>query len=107
MIYPENREFGITEKNKLIICNIFAKYLTNQQVIIYGSRAKGKFDKASDVDLAIKGSPISNYLLSEIADDIDESDFPYLCDIQHISQIKNQNLIDHINRVGKKFYEKD
>lgn len=37
---------------------------------------------------------------------IDESDFPYLCDLQYLEEIKNPHLLKHIQRIGKVFYRK-
>jgi len=99
-------KFGLSAAQYEIISNILDKYLDNEQsVIIYGSRAKGNYEQGSDLDLAIKGNHKKN-ILGSLIDEIDESNFPYLCDITYLNKIENQNLKDHINRVGKIFYER-
>ena len=41
------------------INSIFAKYKQIDQVIVYGSRAKGNYKKGSDIDLVIKGRDLN------------------------------------------------
>lgn len=98
-------EFGLTQSNIDILISIFNKYLLSGEVIIYGSRVKGNYTPQSDVDLVIKGNDSNNRQnLAEIMEAIEESDLPYLVDIQYFENIKNTELIEHINRVGKVFY---
>ena len=67
-----------------------------KKIILFGSRAKGTNQKASDIDLAIDGdAKKAYYLLNE------ESSLPYFFDVLNLSKIKNQNLLNHIKRVGK------
>ena len=67
-----------------------------KKIILFGSRAKGTNQKSSDIDLAIDGDEKkAYYLLNE------ESPLPYFFDVLNLSKIKNQNLIEHIKRVGK------
>lgn len=64
--------------------------------IIFGSRAKNTYKKGSDVDIAIVGDERRlSYILNE------ESNLPYYFDVINLEKIKNENLIEHINRVGK------
>jgi uncharacterized protein len=65
--------------------SIFSCYPEIDQVILYGSRAKGIFREGSDID---------DLLL------------PYSLDISLFSVIDNPDLIHHINRVGKVIYQK-
>ncbi len=99
--------FGLTSKQAKLLQACFAEYLTSGSVIVYGSRAKGNFTPRSDIDLVIRHAKTNDYrLLACIQDEIDESNFPYLCDIQYFENIKNASLIFHIEKVGKLFYQK-
>jgi len=49
-----------------------------EQVLVYGSRAKGNFREGSDIDLTLQGKDLNNTLLSEIKLEIDELNMPYL-----------------------------
>ena len=98
--------FGLLPKEYQIISRILEKYLlSSQSVVVYGSRAKGNYKETSDIDLVIKGD-YKKDIIGNLLDEIDESNFPYLCDISYFEKITSQNLKEHINRVGKVFYEK-
>ena len=86
--------------------NIFEKYSNINKVILYGSRAKGTNTKRSDIDLVIANSQLDRFTLSNIKSEIEESDIPNLVDIQLLEEIDNQELLDHINRVGKVVYSR-
>ena len=98
--------WGLTIAQESILKNIFKDYLPKGKVIIYGSRAKGSFHAKSDIDLAISGHVNDDrHLIAKIKEAIDESDIPYLCDIQYLEQIKNPHLKDHIQRRGQILYQ--
>lgn len=100
------KDFGLNETSTRIIQSVFSKYQQIEKVILYGSRAKGNFNDRSDVDMVICDSKIDRHLLGKIVFDINNSNFPYTVDIQIFENLKNQNLIEHIKRVGKIFYKK-
>ncbi|SCA63012.1 hypothetical protein SCG7109_AH_00010, partial [Chlamydiales bacterium SCGC AG-110-M15] len=43
---------------------------------------------------------------SKISDDLDELMSPYIFDLSISDQISNQDLLDHISRVGITIYQK-
>lgn len=47
--------FGISDKSYKLIYNTFTKIPDVEEVIVFGSRAKGTFKNGSDIDFAIKG----------------------------------------------------
>ena len=75
-------------------------------VRLYGSRAKGNYHNGSDIDLSIKGDRVSFSQLLKIEMELDDLLLPYKIDISLFRQIKNKDLINHINRVGIDFYRK-
>jgi predicted nucleotidyltransferase len=99
-------QFGLTESQITNLQNIFAKYPEVNQVIVYGSRAKGNFSERSDIDLIIKDSKISRTIINKIMLDFEESNIPFIVELQNYDNLKNLELIDHINRVGKIIYER-
>jgi len=99
-------KFGLSEDNIDKINGIFAKYKQIDEVILYGSRAMATNRDGSDIDLAIKGSDLNISILSKINSDLDDLLLPYKFDISNLSQIKNKDLLDHIDRVGVCFYNK-
>ena len=98
--------FGLEQKDIDAINSCFAYYPTIEQVIIYGSRAKGNYRNASDIDLTIKGNEFSFSELLQLENSLDDLMLPYKMDVSIFKQIANLDLIDHINRVGQVFYQK-
>ena len=94
----------IDDKSVDFLTRIFREFPQVKEVILYGSRAKETHHERSDIDLVIRNSEISRQTLGKIKLEIDNSDVPYLVDLQIMENIKNRQLIDHINRVGKMFY---
>ena len=97
-------KFGLKEKVITQINSVFAKYPQVEQVIIYGSRAKGNYKKGSDIDLSLKGKNIDLSLMQTIGLEIDDLLLPYTFDISIYDQISNRDVIAHIERVGLEFY---
>lgn len=83
---------------------IFVKYPQIEKVIMYGSRAKGNYSPGSDIDLTIIGNDIELSLLNKIENDLDDLLLPYKFDLSVLRNITNENLLDHIQRVGVEFY---
>ena len=98
--------FGLPQNTIIEVQAIFTKYPSIEEVIIYGSRAKGDYKKGSDIDLTLKGS-IANAELSNIIDELDESYIPYLFDVSIYNHLQSDSLKEHINSVGKVFYKKE
>ena len=95
---------GIIEK----IQAAFEPFDDIDSVILYGSRAKGNYKNGSDIDLTINAHANvqdNGDLLFRVIDALDELDLVYSFDVSIFSQIQNDDLIDHINRVGIIFYQ--
>lgn len=98
-------QFGLKEKDIAAINSVFAKYQQIQRVLLYGSRAKGNFKNGSDIDLAIEAQKLSLSDLLKIENLLDDLLLPYTFDLSDISTISNADLLEHIKRVGKVFYD--
>ena len=99
-------KFGLNDKTLTKINSVFAKYPEVEEVIIYGSRAKGNFREGSDIDITLKGQSLNDSVLSNIFWEIDDLNTPYLFDISIYDQLDSPDLAEHINRVGQVFYTK-
>jgi predicted nucleotidyltransferase len=74
--------------------------------ILFGSRAKGTAQPASDIDLALEG--IADALQAEaIASELDELPLPYRFDVVALTSVQSAQLRAHIERVGVAVYEQD
>ncbi len=99
--------FGLDNKTIQDIRDAFSKNPLIEKVILYGSRAKGNYRTGSDIDITLIGEDLSlNNSVYPLMDAIEDLCLPYMFDISVFSQIDDENLIEHINRVGKVFYEK-
>lgn len=98
-------KFGLKESNIIKINQIFAQNKKIEEVLLYGSRAIGNYREGSDIDLTIMGN-IEFQELQRIINDLDDLLLPYKFDISIFSDINNQDLIDHVKRVGIIFYKK-
>lgn len=92
---------GLTEADMNHIRAAIKQFPEIEEAVIFGSRAKGTHKKASDVDLVIKGRAVTpetiqrlNFLLNE------ELPLPYFFDVVHYEALENQQLVEHIDRVG-------
>lgn len=103
---PLMKETGLSQDAREILIDIFSKYPEIDVAILYGSRAKGNFTPRSDIDLVVKGK-ISRHTISRILSDLDESDILNSVDLQYYNELKNRDLIGHIDRVGIVIYKKN
>lgn len=97
--------FGLKQQYIDLIHTVLAQYSEIDQVIVYGSRAKGNYKPGSDIDLTIKGN-LEFGSLMKLENQLDDLLLPYTIDLSLYHNINNPDLIDHIGRVGKVFYEK-
>ena len=86
------------------IVSVFEQYESVEEVVLYGSRAKGTYRPGSDVDLTLKGEGLNLKILNRISNELDDLLLPYFFDLSIYSQIENSDLIDHIHRVGVVVY---
>ncbi|MDR2732418.1 MAG: nucleotidyltransferase domain-containing protein [Fibromonadaceae bacterium] len=98
--------YGLSDYTLATLENIFSKYPSIKEVILYGSRAMGNYKNGSDIDISLKTDSsftFDNLLL--ISRDFDNSDMPYFVDVSIYSKINNKNLLSHIERNGKVLYK--
>jgi predicted nucleotidyltransferase len=95
---------GLTSEVIEKIRNVLSKHKEISAAILYGSRAKGNFKPGSDIDLTLKGDKLDLAKLAKINNEIDDLSLPYTFDFSIYDQISNPELLQHINRVGIKFY---
>jgi predicted nucleotidyltransferase len=99
-------KFGLKEQTINKIIKVFQSFPEIEQVILYGSRAKGTNKPGSDIDLTIKGKNLNLQLINKIDLELDDLLLAYTFDLSIYNQIDNSDLLEHIKRVGKDFYIK-
>lgn len=66
---------GIDQKDKEKIIALISALAPDAKIILFGSRARGKFSKSSDIDIALDmGDKIPVLLIGEIIDVLNASD---------------------------------
>ena len=96
--------FGLCEQTLVLVTECIRQFPEINWVKIYGSRAKGDYQRGSDIDLAFS-SP-ADYS-AELHDALDELPTPYLFDVTHYETLRHKLLKEHIDRVGVVFYERN
>ena len=98
--------FGLSDTSIKKLLSVLEKKSSIQKAIIYGSRAIGNFREGSDIDMTLLGESLVEKDLFVLLDEIDDLLLPYTIDLSIYHLLKNENLKDHIDRVGKVFYER-
>lgn len=100
--------FGLKERDLEEIKSILRGFPVVEEAFIFGSRAKGNFRRGSDVDIAIKGQEVTFHEISTIAGILNEDTLmPYRFDVLGYSDLKNSELLNHIDRIGQLLYRID
>ncbi len=100
-------KYGLSQSVIQKICAVLTRYPQVEKAILYGSRAKGNYKRGSDIDLALIGRDLTLNVIYRILDDFDELFLPYTIDLSIFDDISDPDVIDHIQRVGVTFYQKD
>ena len=80
--------FGLTDSERALICGVLRPHPEVAEAKIFGSRAKGNSQPASDIDLALWGN-ISQNVRNSIAGELDELPLPYTFDVQAYDAINH------------------
>nr|VFJ96441.1 MAG: Nucleotidyltransferase domain-containing protein [Candidatus Kentron sp. H]VFJ97498.1 MAG: Nucleotidyltransferase domain-containing protein [Candidatus Kentron sp. H]VFK02817.1 MAG: Nucleotidyltransferase domain-containing protein [Candidatus Kentron sp. H] len=98
-------QFGLDASVIHRIRETLAGFPEIRRAVLYGSRAKGDFRPGSDIDLTLdtEGDTSLGFLY-RVMEAIEELDLIYSFDISLFAHIENENLIEHIERVGVAFY---
>jgi predicted nucleotidyltransferase len=96
-------QFGLKPEALELIREVFRRHPEVREVRVFGSRAMGRFENQSDVDLALWGD-LSESLIARIVGELDELPLPYTFDVQAYDSIKHEPLRHHIDEFGKVLY---
>lgn len=100
-------EFGLPHSTTRTIRQILAEVPAVEKAVIYGSRAMGTHQPGSDIDLTLYGQGLDLDMLGYIATALDESPIPYQVDLSLFDHIDHAGLREHIDRVGRLFYQRE
>ena len=98
--------FGLKEEVIDRINGVLRSFLGIDEVILYGSRAKGNFRTGSNIDLTVKGEQVDLSTLYKVERELDDLMLPYKIDLSIWSQTDSPDLLEQIRRVGSVFYSR-
>jgi type I restriction enzyme S subunit len=92
--------FGLKSTELERICKTFSNFAEIEKAVIFGSRAKGNQKPYSDIDIALYGKSIDLTIQNKIENQLDDLLLPYKFDVCVFEKLDNQDIINHIERVG-------
>lgn len=95
---------GLKEGDLEEVIRILANFSEIKKAVVFGSRAKENYKPGSDVDMAIWATTNDSILkLAGVLND--ETLLPYKFDLLNYDTINNNELKEHIDRVGIEIYK--
>ena len=92
---------GISEQVIKEITALAEKYAITK-VVLFGSRARGDYHRASDIDLAVYGGDVISFSL-----DVEEHTSTLLTyDVIDMNKNHQEGILESIKKEGKVIYEK-
>lgn len=98
--------FGVSDETVMRICEVLARFDAVEEAVLYGSRAMGTQREGSDIDLTLKGEGLDVQALGRISNALDELLLPYRFDLSIYDMLQQEDIREHIGRVGVSFYKK-
>lgn len=92
--------FGLKDSIIINIKDVLFKYDEIEKAMIFGSRARGNYKKASDIDIAIFSQNITSTRLNLLRNDFDELDIIYTVDIVDFYKVSKEELKNNIINEG-------
>lgn len=99
-------KYGLSKDLLVKLNTIFKEYPSIEKVILFGSRALGKYKNGSDIDLSLVGIDLDLSLLNSVANNLDDLLTPYSIDLVIYEKIDNPRLKEHIDQVGHVIYSR-
>ena len=92
---------GLNDLLKIEIIEVAKKHKI-EKVVLFGSRARGDYNKVSDIDIAVTGGDIAEFSI-----DVDEETNTLLqFDVVNLEGSVQKELLESIEREGIVIYEK-
>ncbi|WP_291941975.1 nucleotidyltransferase domain-containing protein [Cetobacterium sp.] len=91
-------KFALKERELDEIKVLYYLFPEIDEIVIFGSRARGDYNKVSDIDIAIKGDV--DKIMYKIRDYFEESSIMYTVDVVNYISISNQDFKENIDNEG-------
>lgn len=99
-------EIGLRASDIEQINAIFARYPEIDEVILYGSRARGNYRQGSDIDLTVMSATLTERQLADIETEVDDLLLPYKLDLSLYRSLLATALMAQIQESSKMFFKK-
>lgn len=96
--------FGLAERHYAEFARIFARYPAIEQVLVFGSRARGSAKDGSDFDLAVLAPTMSERDFTRLWNEIDELPLVFKVDLLHWDRLGQERLKEKIAAEGQRFW---
>ena len=98
---------GLDNSDIKKIQSVFNLHPEIEKAILFGSRAKGNYKPASDIDLTLVGNDLTLTIQQTIENELDDLLLPYKFDVSIYHTISSNELLNHIERVGQLFFQNE
>ncbi len=98
-------EYGLKDEYLEELHSIIKRLPDIEEVILYGSRARGDYGVGSDIDICLKGKNITSTDIVNLKNYLYESRIPYFFDISIWHDLKNEDFKNNIAKDGKIIYK--
>lgn len=98
--------YGLSDRSHKELLQILASIPEIEEAIIYGSRARGDYWHASDIDLSLKGKDLTKRTIRILNDKLYDSHIPYFFDTNIYSDIRNPALKANIDLDGQLIFRR-
>ncbi|HMX53719.1 MAG TPA: nucleotidyltransferase domain-containing protein, partial [Plasticicumulans sp.] len=75
--------FGLSAEILEWLRTVFARYPGIERVLVFGSRAKGTYRNASDIDLAVLAPGMDDETFAQLWNDLDDLPLVFTLDVLH------------------------
>ena len=101
MAAEATRQIDLSPDHRAQVLGIIRRRLPDARVWVYGSRARGRARRYSDLDLMLDagGQPIPLNIMGDLDEDFDESNLPIIVDLHDMAFTEARFL----ERVSKDF----
>ena len=98
--------YGLSERSYEELIQILDSVPEIEEAFIYGSRARGDYDNASDIDISLNGENLTKRSLRMLNDKLYDSHIPYFFDTHIFADIRNPKFKANVLRDGRLLYKR-
>lgn len=95
---------GLSDRILWDLHELFSRFPEVETVLIYGSRAKGTFQRGSDIDLAVMSKTLSEKRYTQLWSEVEGLPIAFGIDLLHWDQLGNPALKERILSEGNALY---